>query len=89
MSGSIFGVLGDWLADTIDKQVQIVSDKLKLTKSGNEQRVRTLLWRVGSISYSAVLKVFAVVGKQSVCLVFTLSICNYPLRGSLVANLSF
>lgn len=41
------------------------------------------------ISYSAVLEVFAIVGKQFVCPFFSFSICDYPLRGSLVACLSF
>lgn len=71
----------------IDKQIPIVPEKLQLTKSRHKQRVRTLLGSVRCISYSAVLKILAVVGKQSVCLVFSFSICNYPLRGSLVASL--
>ena len=73
----------------IDKQIPIVSEKLKLTKSRHEQWVWTLLGSVWCITFSAVLEVFAIVGKQSVFPVFTLSICNYPLKGSLVASLSF
>lgn len=64
----------------IDKQIPIVSEHLHLTQSVYEQRVWTLLGSLRCISYSAVLKILAVVGKQSVCLVFSFSICNYLLR---------
>lgn len=60
----------------IDKQIPIVSEHLQLTQSGHEQRVWMFLRRMGR----AVLKVFAVVSKQSVCPVFSFLICNHRLR---------
>ena len=76
-----------FLEIAIYEYIPIVSELLRLAQSGYEQRVQTLLGRVRCISYSAVLEVFAVVGKQSVCLVFLFSLCNNLLRGSLVASL--